>query len=163
MAGRIQLVKSVIHNMLQHTMSIYSWPIFLLKDIERWIRNFIWSGDTEKKKMITVSWNKVCSHFDEGGLSIKALICPNETNNLKFCWDMIHSDESCGQLLRSRVLRRKSCISHHIFFPLYGAVLKMNSSLSLIIPLGFLEMVNILIFSRITSVESSLQITYKFQ
>jgi len=122
MAGRIQLVKPVIQNMLQHTMSIYFWPISLLKDIERWIRNFIWSGDTEKKKLITVSWKKVCSNFDEGGLSIKSLIWLNEANNLKFDWDMIQLDESWAQLLRSRVIRRNSCISHHMFSSLWSNI-----------------------------------------
>lgn len=122
MAGRTQLVKSVIQSMLQHTMSIYSWPISLLKDIERLIRNFIWSGDTEKRKLVTVSWKKVCSDFDEGGLGIKSLICLNEANNLKLCWDMIHSDESWAHLLRSRVIRRNSCISHHIYSSLWCSI-----------------------------------------
>jgi len=79
--------------MLQHTMVVYSWPISILKDIERWIKNFIWSGDTEKRKLITVSWKKNCSEFDEGDLSIKSLICLNEATNLKFCWGMLQSEE----------------------------------------------------------------------
>jgi len=35
MAGRIQPVKSVIHNMLTYNIAIYSWPISLLKDLEK--------------------------------------------------------------------------------------------------------------------------------
>jgi len=42
-AGRVQLIKSVVQSMLVHIMSIYSWPIKLLKKIEIWIKNFIWS------------------------------------------------------------------------------------------------------------------------
>jgi len=55
MAGRVQLFKSVIQSMLLHTMSIYSWPISLIKEVEKWIKNFIWSGDVNKIKMVTVS------------------------------------------------------------------------------------------------------------
>jgi mannosylglycoprotein endo-beta-mannosidase len=47
-AGRVQLVKSVIQSMLTYSISIYSWPSSLLKDLEKCIRNFIWSGDIEK-------------------------------------------------------------------------------------------------------------------
>jgi len=41
MAGRVQLVKSVIQSMVIHTMTVYSWPISILRDIEKWIKNFI--------------------------------------------------------------------------------------------------------------------------
>lgn len=40
-AGRVQLVKSVVTSMLTHTFAIYSWPISLLKDMERCIKYFI--------------------------------------------------------------------------------------------------------------------------
>jgi hypothetical protein len=56
MAGRVQLVRSVIQSMLVYNISLYSWPISLLKDLERCTRNFIWSGDSDKRKMVTVSW-----------------------------------------------------------------------------------------------------------
>jgi len=64
-------VKSVVQSMLIHTMNVYSWPVSLLKEIERWIKNFIWSGDIYKKKMVTVAWKKVCSYLDEGGLGLR--------------------------------------------------------------------------------------------
>jgi hypothetical protein len=48
-AGRVQLVKSVIQSMLVYSMSIYSWPASIIKTIEGWTRNFIWSGDTAHK------------------------------------------------------------------------------------------------------------------
>jgi hypothetical protein len=44
-AGRVQLVRSVVQSMLIYSISIYSWPESLLTDIEKSMRNFIWSGD----------------------------------------------------------------------------------------------------------------------
>ena len=90
-AGRVQLVKSVIQGMLIHSISIYSWPTSLLKDLEKSIRNFIWSGDTTKRKMVTVAWIKVCKITSQCGLSIRSLIDLNEASNLKLCWDFINS------------------------------------------------------------------------
>ena len=63
--GRAQLVKSVIHGMLLHTILIYSWPSSLIKEIERYMRNFIWSGDLDKKKLVNVAWKKYCLPYSE--------------------------------------------------------------------------------------------------
>jgi len=114
MAGRIQLIKSVINSMLLHTMTIYSWPISLIKDIEKWIKKFIWSGDIAKRKMMTVAWKRVCADYDEGGLGIKSLIRLNEATNLKFCWELLHSEEQWAKLLRSRTLRESLHKSSHL-------------------------------------------------
>jgi len=81
--GRIQLVKVVVQSMLLHTMSVYSWPISLLIEIEKWIKNFIWSGDITKNKIITMAWKKICASYEEGGLNIRSLVCLNEATNLK--------------------------------------------------------------------------------
>lgn len=113
-AGRVQLVKSVVQSMLIHTMSIYSWPIKILREIEKWIKNFIWSGDVIKRKMVTVAWKKVCTNYDEGGLGTKSLVCLNEASNLKLCWNMLQSEEKWACILRNRILRRTGCINHHI-------------------------------------------------
>jgi ribonuclease HI len=119
-AGRMQLVKSVIQGMLVHTMTIYSWPISLLRDLERWIKNFIWSGDITKKKLVTVSWKKVCAPLEEGGLGIRSLVSLNAASNMKTCWELIQSDEQWAIVLRSRVLRSNSCIHHHIYSSIWS-------------------------------------------
>lgn len=114
-AGRVQLVRSVVQGMMIHSISIYSWPISLLKDLERCIKNFIWSGEINKRKLITVAWKKVCKPLNEGGLGIRSLITLNEATNLKLCWDLLHSNEAWAQLLRKRVFRETRAINHHIF------------------------------------------------
>jgi hypothetical protein len=66
-AGRVQLVKSVVQSMAIYSITIYSWPIYILKSIETWTRNFIWSGNIDQKKLVTVAWKKVCAPYEEGG------------------------------------------------------------------------------------------------
>jgi hypothetical protein len=58
-AGRIQLVKFVVQSMLVYSISIYSRPVSLLRSLEKWIKNFIWSGDIKQRKLVTVAWKKV--------------------------------------------------------------------------------------------------------
>jgi len=50
MAGRVQIVKSVINNMLLHTMYVYAWPVSLLREIEKWIKKLhLERGHRQKK------------------------------------------------------------------------------------------------------------------
>jgi len=112
--GRVLLIKSVIQGMLVHCITIYSWPVMLLKDLEKRMRNFIWSGNINQRKLVIVAWNKVCRPFKEGGLGIKNLSDINEAGNLKVCWDIMQSDLQWAQLLRSRVLRNKKPINYHV-------------------------------------------------
>nr|ABN09154.1 RNA-directed DNA polymerase (Reverse transcriptase) [Medicago truncatula] len=90
-AGRVQLIKSVAQSMLIHTITIYDWPSFLLKELETCFRNFIWSGDITKRKLVTVAWKKLCKPQSQGGLGIRSLSQLNAAGNLKLCWDMLHS------------------------------------------------------------------------
>lgn len=120
---RAQLIKSVVFSMLTHSMSVYSWPVSLLKTIEKWIRNFLWSGEISKKKHVTiVAWKKVCKPFEEGGLGIRSLICLNESFNLKLCWDFLHYKEDWAKILKARVIRGNKAIKHHIFSSLWTGI-----------------------------------------
>ena len=121
-AGRVQLIKSVIFSMLTHSMSIYSWPISLLKTIEKWIRNFLWSGEITRRKLVTVAWKKVCKPYDEGGLGIRSLICLNESFNLKLCWDLMQSQEDKAKILKARVIRRNEVINYHIYSSIWTGI-----------------------------------------
>ncbi|KAF1872494.1 hypothetical protein Lal_00016795 [Lupinus albus] len=69
--GRVELVKSVIHSMVAYSFHIYAWPSSLIKSLEVCIRNFIWSGNTNTKKIVTVAWAKVCSPIKAGGLGMR--------------------------------------------------------------------------------------------
>lgn len=121
MAGRVQLVKSVIQSMFIHSMYVYSWPTRLLKDLEKWIKNFIWSGDLNKRKLVTVAWKKVGAPYEEGGLNLRSLISLNEATNPKLCWEFLHFEEQWASILRGRVLRG-TCIKHHIFSSIWSGI-----------------------------------------
>ncbi|CAI8584688.1 unnamed protein product [Vicia faba] len=113
--GRVELVKSVVSSMFVHSMVIYDWTISHIRDIERAMKRFIWSGETTKNKVINVVWKKICYPLDEGGLRIRSLIKVNEAYNLKLAWDLHNSPEPWATLLRHRVLRKRKIIKHHIY------------------------------------------------
>jgi ribonuclease HI len=121
-AGRVQLVKSVVYGMILHIIQIYSWPVSLIKDLERMIRNFIWSGDITKRKLVAVAWSKICKPANKGGLGLRSISSLNKGANLKLCWDMMNSNEDWAVLLKDRVLRKKKTITHHIFSSLWSSI-----------------------------------------
>jgi hypothetical protein len=121
-AGRVELVRSVILSMLTYSNSIYSWPVSLLKKIEKCIRNFIWSGDIEKRKLVTTSCKKICRPLSQGGLNLRSLTSLNKASNLKLCWSLMHSDSSWARLLRDRVFRQRRVILYHVYSSLWSII-----------------------------------------
>ena len=121
-AGRVQLIRSVIQSMLLHSILIYSWPVALIKDLERWMRNFIWSGDVNKRKLVSVAWHKVCSPQKEGGLGIRDLSKINEAANLKLCWELNQSQLQWAQFLKDKVIKNKKPIRYHVFSSIWSSI-----------------------------------------
>lgn len=122
LVGKVKLVRSVIQSMLLHCISIYTWPVNLIKILERWIRNFIWSGDINKRKLVTVAWHKVCTPLKEGGLGLRSLSKINEGANLKLCWELVQSNLQWAHFLRNRVLTKKCPISYHISSSIWSSI-----------------------------------------
>ncbi|XP_058782945.1 uncharacterized protein LOC131657578 [Vicia villosa] len=122
------LADSMISKMAAWKGSLLSYagritlPVSLLKDIEQASRNFIWSGSTTSKKLVTVAWNKVCQPKSHGGLGLRSLITLNNASNLKLGWDLINSEENWACLLRARVLRNFGYIRHHIFSTVWSSI-----------------------------------------
>jgi hypothetical protein len=112
--GRVQLVKSIIHGMLVYSFHVYLWPHSLLKKLEKWIRNFIWSGDINTKKICTVAWKKVCTTYDAGGLDLRPLDKINSSLMLQLCWKFLSSDEQWASLCRAKYLRHGKPINNYV-------------------------------------------------
>ncbi|PNX62717.1 hypothetical protein L195_g053127, partial [Trifolium pratense] len=100
-------------------------PIFkvtLIKELERYLRNFIWSGDLLTRKMVTVAWNTVCTPIAEGGLGIRSFAKLNQASNLKLFWEFLNSDTQWAHILRSRVKRGSDFINHHVFSSIWSGI-----------------------------------------
>lgn len=112
--GRVQLVKSVIQGMLIYSFHIYTWHISLLKTVDQWIRNFIWSEDISTRKLVTIACKTACCPFAEGGHGIRPLRKINEVAILKLCWDLLFEDSQCACFLRARYLWQNKPMGHHM-------------------------------------------------
>lgn len=103
--GRVQLVKSIIHGMLAYSFHVYAWLKSLLKSLDAWIRNFIWSGDIYSGKLVTVSWKKMGCPVEEGGVGLRCLRVLNEAAILKLSWEVMSYSQQWAALLKARFVR----------------------------------------------------------
>ena len=106
MAGRLQLIKSVIFSMLVYTFQVYEWPVSVVWKIEVWCRNFLWSGSIDKRGIPLVAWKSCCSPIAEGGLGLKQLVLLNRSLLLKRCWEIYTAQSEGCAFIRNRLSRR---------------------------------------------------------
>ncbi|XP_026429974.1 uncharacterized protein LOC113326464 [Papaver somniferum] len=99
---RLVLIKSVLCSVPIYSMSIYKWPKSLIKICERIIRNFFWSGDSETRKHKILSWKKVCSPYNEGGLGIQRLEVINKALLMKILWRKINSKAEGALFIKAK-------------------------------------------------------------
>lgn len=85
-------------------------------------RNFIWSGDILNRKLVSVSWSKLCSNKELGGIGIRSLRAINEASLLKLSWEMVSSNQDWAVILRSKYLRHNSPILYHVKSSIWSAI-----------------------------------------
>lgn len=73
-AMRVCLVNYVITSQFFHSFSIYKWLISILKELNRAIRNYIWSGLVLICKIVLVNWDQCCLPQTNGRFGLKNLI-----------------------------------------------------------------------------------------
>ncbi|XP_026451890.1 uncharacterized protein LOC113352259 [Papaver somniferum] len=76
-----------------YTMAVYKWPRTIIKECERIIRNFLWTGDPSSRKVITIKWDSVCSPIDEGGIGLRRLEILNKSLLMKLYWKILNGDD----------------------------------------------------------------------
>nr|XP_009762742.1 PREDICTED: uncharacterized protein LOC104214731 [Nicotiana sylvestris] len=71
MGGRLTLINSVLDVLPTYMMSLFPIPVNVVKRIDALRRNFLWEGNSEKKKFHLVNWSSVTTSKKAGRLGIK--------------------------------------------------------------------------------------------
>lgn len=107
-AGRLQLLSSVIQNIIAYWCAAFILPNKCIKDLEKLCRKFLWSGSADLPKQSKVSWRKVCLPKEEGGLGLKDLRTWNKIYGLKLIWNLFSKSGSLWVAwCRNHKLKRK--------------------------------------------------------
>ncbi|XP_026396889.1 uncharacterized protein LOC113291584 [Papaver somniferum] len=103
--ARLVLIKSVISSYVIHFMAVYKWPCTVIKQVERAIKKFLWSGDAEKCKYFTVLYDDLCLPKREGGLGIKKLNDVNRAMLMKLWISIRDSNKIWARFLRAKYFK----------------------------------------------------------
>lgn len=91
---RVTLASSILSSILIHNLAVYKWHIACIKEVQRIIKNFIWSGNLSKRKLVVVQWKRVTTPIKEGGLGIRNLRGMNLALLIKHCeWILSESND----------------------------------------------------------------------
>jgi len=85
-AGRLQLIRSVLHSIQAFWSSVFTLPVSVLDSIEKILRQFLWKGATLGRGGAKVSWDDICFPKMEGGLGIRKLKDCNRAAMMKYIW-----------------------------------------------------------------------------
>ncbi|GJR69255.1 hypothetical protein Tco_0015320 [Tanacetum coccineum] len=93
-AGRLQLIQSVMGSMHVFWASVFMLPSRVLLDIEQLMRGFLWCQGSMRKGNSKVAWEVVCLPKDEGGLGIRRLEQFNKALMVSHIWKLLSLKES---------------------------------------------------------------------
>lgn len=93
-AGRLQLIRSVIGSMNVFWASVFMLPTKVLYDIEQIMRNFLWCPGESNRGKSKVAWEVVCLPKDEGGLGIRRLSHFNTALMVSHIWKLLSNKDS---------------------------------------------------------------------
>ncbi|XP_078150204.1 uncharacterized protein LOC144545511 [Carex rostrata] len=93
-AGRLVLLNSVLSSLPVYFMSVLLLPEWVLKEIDKIRRRFLWHGvSTENRKINLASWTLVCMPKKAGGMGVIDLKSFNHTLLLKWLWRWVKPEQ----------------------------------------------------------------------
>ncbi|CAL1366122.1 unnamed protein product [Linum trigynum] len=93
LAGRVTLAQSVLNAIPTYAMQTSMLPVSICDDIDRRIRRFVWGSQEGKRKVHLVSWEKVCTAKQQGGLGLRSARSLNLAYMIKLAWSILNNKD----------------------------------------------------------------------
>ncbi|XP_039057118.1 uncharacterized protein LOC120200312 [Hibiscus syriacus] len=72
-AGRLELIKTVLHNVANYWCRQFMLPQCVINCIDQLCSRFLWKGTDQAASRARVNWSSICCPKSEGGLGLKNL------------------------------------------------------------------------------------------
>lgn len=97
LGGKLTLVNSVLSVLPIYWMSLFRLPCWVIKEIDRFKRDFLWSdSDIDNPKCRLVRWKNLCRSRDQGGWGILDLGIFNQVLLGKWYWKFMNEQTWSG-------------------------------------------------------------------
>lgn len=92
-AARAILIRSVLATLPAYVMQTAMIPMSVIREMERYLRDFFWDELDGNKHLHYISWDKICQPKKCGGLGIRRLHQMNVALLAKFGWKALTEEE----------------------------------------------------------------------
>ena len=100
LAGKVELVHTVIHGMIAYWSQTYKFPNKVIGDLERVCAKFV-CGDGLR----TWSWASICKPNAEGGLGIRRIRDVNNAAGVKLLWRCLQGDGLWAKFMMAKYVK----------------------------------------------------------
>src|SRR6185503_19619363 len=102
-AGKDVLIKAIAQAIPSYAMSCFDLTKTLCDDIGSMICRFLWSNQEKENKLHWLSWERLCSRKEKGGLGYRDLHLFNLAMLARQGWRLITEPSSlCAQVLKAK-------------------------------------------------------------
>jgi hypothetical protein len=95
----LTLIKTTLFNLPTYYMSIFPLPVGVANRLERFPKDFLWSGIGDEFKFHLVNWARVCCPIKSGGLGVRNLLQFNRAMLGKWLWRYAMNREALWELV----------------------------------------------------------------
>ena len=100
-AGKEVLVKSVLQALPAYSMTVFKFPVEVVRKLEEIIRKFWWGADMGEWKVHWVAWHKMTTSKQNGGMGLRDLSLFNRALIAKTAWRIAQQPQALWvQILR---------------------------------------------------------------
>jgi len=100
-AGRVELIRSMLHNLLAYWIFSIKLPASLIKELEGIHANFLWN-----EKMHYWSWDGICSPKDDGRAGLRKVHDLVTAAGIRLVWRLHNSNSAWAIWMRGHYLKQ---------------------------------------------------------
>ncbi|GKD06361.1 RNA-directed DNA polymerase, eukaryota, reverse transcriptase zinc-binding domain protein [Tanacetum coccineum] len=91
---KLQLIAYVLESIQSYWCFVFLLPKYVVKDINKIMKDFLWSQSDESKGKAKVAWKSVCKPKNQGGLGLKDLMMWNKALFIKHLWNIANKKDT---------------------------------------------------------------------